>query len=62
MSIATMAPPLTAADEVDSALVQRGFAVIDTTQLRTLLDVMPGVAEHSRWRRRAEGFAQRARA
>jgi hypothetical protein len=47
MSISTMAPPLTAADDVDSALVQRGFAVIDTTQLRTLLDVMPGVAERA---------------
>ncbi len=42
-----MAPPLTAADEVDSALVQRGFAVIDTAQLQTLLGVMPGVAERA---------------
>ena len=42
-----MAPPLTAADEVDSALAQRGFAVIDTAQLHTLLGVMPGVAERA---------------
>ena len=42
-----MAPPLTAADEVDHALVQRGFAVIDATQLQTLLGVMPGVAERA---------------
>jgi hypothetical protein len=47
MSISTMAPPLTAADDVDSALVQRGFAVIDTMQLQTLLGVMPGVAERA---------------
>ncbi len=42
-----MAPPLTAADDVDAALVQRGFAVIDATQLQTLLGVMPGVAERA---------------
>ena len=42
-----MAPPLTAADDVDSALAQRGYAVIDMTQLRTLLGVMPGVAERA---------------
>jgi hypothetical protein len=47
MSISTMAPPLTAADDVDTALVQRGFAVIDATQLQTLLGVMPGVAERA---------------
>jgi len=40
-----MAPPLTAADEVDIALAQRGFAVIGTAQLQTLLGVMPGVVE-----------------
>jgi hypothetical protein len=42
-----MAPPLTPADDVDTALVQRGFAVIDATQLQTLLGVMPGVAERA---------------
>ncbi len=42
-----MAPPLTAADDVDTALVQRGFAVIDATQLQALLGVMPGVAERA---------------
>ncbi len=42
-----MAPPLTAADDVDAALVQRGFAVIDATQLQALLGVMPGVAERA---------------
>jgi hypothetical protein len=47
MSISTMAPPLTAADDVDTALVQRGFAVIDATQLQALLGVMPGVAERA---------------
>ncbi len=42
-----MAPPLTAADELDSALAQRGFAVIDTAQWHRLLGVMPGVAERA---------------
>jgi hypothetical protein len=42
-----MAPPLTAAENVDSALAERGFAVIDATQLQALLDVMPGVAERA---------------
>jgi hypothetical protein len=47
MSTPTMAPPLTAADDVDSALAQRGFAVIDATQLQTLMGLMPGVAERA---------------
>jgi len=42
-----MAPPLTAADEVDDALARHGFAVVDRTQLHTLLGVMPGVAERA---------------
>ncbi len=42
-----MAPPLTAADEVDDALAQRGFAVIDMAQLQTLFGVMSGVAERA---------------
>jgi hypothetical protein len=42
-----MAPPLTAADEVDSALAARGYAVIDAEQLSALLDTLPGVAERA---------------
>lgn len=42
-----MAPPLTAADDVDAALVQHGFAVIDAAQLSALLETLPGVAERA---------------
>jgi hypothetical protein len=45
--IATMAPPLTPADEVDAALTAHGFAVIDATQLCLLLDMVPGVGERA---------------
>ena len=47
MGIATMAPPLTAAEDVDEALAQRGFVVIEGGQLEMLLGVLPGVGERA---------------
>jgi hypothetical protein len=47
MSIAMMAPPLTAAEDVDAALAQRGFAVVDAGQLDRLLGTLPGVGERA---------------
>jgi hypothetical protein len=45
--LAMMAPSLTPADELDGALAERGFAVIDATALCALLEVLPGVAERA---------------
>jgi hypothetical protein len=45
--LAMMAPPLTPAGELDGALAERGFAVIDATALCALLEVLPGVAERA---------------
>jgi hypothetical protein len=47
MSIATMAPPLTTADEVDAALVQDGYAVLDAAQVERLMGVVAGVGERA---------------
>jgi hypothetical protein len=47
MSIATMAPPLTAADEVDAALVHDGYAVVDAAQVELLMGVVAGVGERA---------------
>ena len=47
MSTSTLAPPLTAADDVDSALAASGYAVIGIEQLSALLDTLPGVAERA---------------
>ena len=42
-----MAPPLTAADEVDAALVHDGYAVVDAAQVESLMGVVPGVGERA---------------
>jgi hypothetical protein len=47
MTTTTLPPPLTAADNVDGALAQRGFAVIGADELNLLLGSLPGVAERA---------------
>jgi hypothetical protein len=47
MTTVTLVPPLTAFADVDAALAQHGFCVIDATQLNKLLDTLPGVAERA---------------
>jgi hypothetical protein len=45
MGISMMAPPLTAAGQLDAALAERGVAVIDTGALGELLGMLPGMTE-----------------
>jgi hypothetical protein len=47
MGIHTLAPPLSAAPEVDALLAERGYAVTDAAVLGALIDVMPGVTERA---------------